>query len=229
MNYSHVFFDLDRTLWDFEKNTEETLRELYEKHFLSLYFPSFFDFHRQYKEINEKQWDLYRQGKITKDFLRANRFYLTLKAAGVDDLSLADTIGTEYINNTPEKTALYPHSHEILAALKPKYQLYILTNGFREVQHAKVERCRLSPYFTEVITSEDAGFMKPDQRFFSYVLNKLNVAPEKCIMIGDDINVDIAGAQHAGIDTIFYNHSRDTYTIKPTYEITSLDQIGSIL
>lgn len=229
MKYSHVFFDLDRTLWDFEKNTEETLRELYQKHFLSLYFPSFYDFHREYKTINESQWDLYRQGKITKDFLRANRFYLTLKTAGVDDLQLADKIGTEYISITPEKTALYPFTHEILSLLKQKYDLYVLTNGFREVQHTKINRCVLFPYFTEVITSEDAGFMKPDPRFFTYVLNKLDVAPDRCIMIGDDIEVDIKGAQQVGIDTIYFNHNLSSNTVKPTYEISSLDQIVSIL
>jgi putative hydrolase of the HAD superfamily len=229
MKYSHVFFDLDRTLWDFEKNTEETLREIYDRHFLRLYFTSFFDFHSQYKAINEKQWDLYRQGKITKDFLRANRFYLTLKEAGVDDLQLADRIGTDYIELTPGKTALYPHSHEILSLLKEKYKLYILTNGFREVQHAKVTGCKLTPYFKEVITSEDAGFMKPDIRFFSYVLNKLKVMPENCIMIGDDLKVDIMGAQNAGIDSIYFNHDSHPHSEKPTFEIRSLDQIAAVL
>lgn len=230
MRYPYLFFDLDRTLWDFEKNTEETLQEIYQSHSLNLYFSSFFDFRTIYRQINEKQWDLYRQGAITKDFLRGNRFHLTLKEAGVDNPALADEIGTEYIETTPNKTALYPHTHEILKYLSDKkYEMYILTNGFREVQHTKVERCHLTPYFRSVITSEDAGFMKPDIRFFTYVLGRLNLKASECLMIGDDLKVDILGAMNAGIDAVFFNHDTPSHKEKPTFEITSLDQLTGIL
>jgi len=229
MKYKHVFFDLDRTLWDFEKNTEATLNEIYQSFSLNLYFQSFYDFYTIYKKVNEKQWELYRQGSITKEFLSTNRFYLTLSEAGNDNKDLAREIGKKYIHDTPLKTALYPYTHEVLSNLKQKYNMYILTNGFREVQHLKVNSCNLQKYFIEVITSEDCGYMKPSNDFFNYAINKLEVNTADCIMIGDDLNVDIIGAQNSGIDTIYLNHDLLKHSETPTYEINNLKQLLSIL
>jgi putative hydrolase of the HAD superfamily len=229
MKYKNVFFDLDRTLWDFEKNTIETLKNIFDSLSLRIYFPSFHEFYITYRKINETQWELYRQGKITKEFLTTNRFYLTLKEAGADNIKLAEEIGIKYVEETPLRTALFPHTHEVLAYLKEKYDLYILTNGFRQVQDSKVERCNLTPYFKEIIASEDCGHMKPSQLFFGYVIDKLKVLPSESIMIGDDLKVDIEGAAQAGIDTIFFNSDEIKHSAHPTFEIKSLDQIKDIL
>ncbi len=229
MKYRNVFFDLDRTLWDFEKNTEETLHDLYDSLALKIYFPSFREFYTTYRRINDNQWELYRQDKISKDFLSTSRFYLTLKEAGAENFRLAGEIGTKYINDTPLKTGIFPHTHEMLEYLKDKYDLYILTNGFKDVQHSKVERSDLKQYFKEVITSEDCGHMKPSPLFFSYVIDKLKIQPSESIMIGDDIKVDIEGAANAGMDTIFFNSDEIKHTAHPTFEIKSLDQIMDIL
>jgi len=229
MKYSHIFFDLDRTIWDFDKNTIETLTDLYNLFNLRLYFNSFNDFYKVYKPINDKQWDLYRNKQISKDELRKNRFYLTFLEAGLDDEKLAEVFGYKYLEATPLKTALYDGSHEILAYLKIKYPLYILTNGFKEVQIKKIKVCNLEQYFTRVFTSEEVGVQKPNADFFNYVLNKVNVNAENCIMIGDDLKVDIIGAKSVGIDTVFYNHNKKPINDSVDYVISSLYDLKKIL
>ena len=63
MSYTHLFFDLDHTLWDFEKNSRITLVELFEeKHLDRLGVPDFDAFYTAYKEENDLLWARYRKG-----------------------------------------------------------------------------------------------------------------------------------------------------------------------
>lgn len=229
MKYKYLFFDLDRTLWDFEKNTIETLQEIYTDYSLKLYFDSFHEFHSTYRQINEQLWEKYRNKEISKDELRDERFYLTLKEKGYQDKSLSQKIGIDYINKTPNKTALFPNTHEVLTELSKKYTMYVLTNGFKEVQIKKVNNCNLTPYFKEIFTSEDAGVQKPNAQFFRFVLDTINAQVNEAIMIGDDLKVDILGAQNVNMDTIFFNTNNQNHNEKPTYEIFSLKELLEIL
>ncbi|PKP19988.1 MAG: noncanonical pyrimidine nucleotidase, YjjG family [Bacteroidetes bacterium HGW-Bacteroidetes-21] len=225
MPYKNLLFDLDRTLWDFESNTIETLRDIYDQFQLRLHFESFHHFYTTYRSINEKQWELYRNNRISKDTLRKSRFFLTLKEVGYEDNELADEIGTIYIEKTPLKTKIFPHTHESLTYLKPKYRLFILTNGFKEVQHKKLTGTHLDQYFEAVITSEDAGHQKPHLEFFTYVFDTLKIEPSESIMIGDALKVDIIGARNAGVDTVFFNPEDSVHKEIVTFEIQSLKEL----
>ena len=133
--YKHIFFDLDRTLWDFEQNMRITLEEIYEKYNLGSNFPSFNIFIETFNSHNHRLWEEYRKGDLKKEILRWKRFELTLKDFGLSSKDLAEKIGEEYVNESPKKTALIPHTIEILEYLfEKKYQLHIITNGFNEVQ-----------------------------------------------------------------------------------------------
>ena len=144
----HVFFDLDRTLWDFEANSEATLKELFEEFKLSDKLGVADNlFIREYKRINELFWEDYRKGTIQKEYLRYGRFETALKFFGYSDKEMAIGIGKLYISRSPRKTGLVDGSIEVLEYLKPKYQLHIITNGFEEVQHIKMESAGLTPYF----------------------------------------------------------------------------------
>lgn len=209
-HYKHIFFDLDMTLWDFETNAHEAYLDIFEKFRLKdLGIQSIDAFLRSYFVHNDRLWDQYRKGEIEKEFLRSRRFELTLLDFGVKDPKLAEDIGMEYITISPQKTNLFPHAIEVLRYLKQKYPLYIITNGFEEVQFTKLKNSRLEEYFSHVITSEEAGCKKPDARIFRYALQQADARPEESIMIGDDPEVDVQGALDAGMDAVYFNPKKN--------------------
>lgn len=226
--YIHLFFDLDRTLWDFETNARSAFQDIFKTHTLHYYFNDFDTFLKAYHKHNERLWTAYRQGKIKKKVLRTKRFYLTLKEFGVDSEDLAKKIGDEYIALSPNKTALFPDAIEVLEYLNTKYQLYIITNGFNEVQFLKMDKAGLSPYFRKVFTSENAGFQKPHPGIFAYCLNSVNAKKADSIMIGDDPEADILGAKNFGLDQVYFNPGKKHSEENPTYEIEHLKQLLEI-
>jgi putative hydrolase of the HAD superfamily len=230
--YKHIFFDLDHTLWDFERNAEETKRELFDKLELEKRgIPSYNSFREKYVGINSGLWALYREGKIEKDDLNFKRFYLTLCELGVDDVQLGKQMAAGFIEGISSKTYLFPYAIEILEYLSPKYPLYIITNGFEEVQFSKLRNSGMNRYFTNIITSEEAGVKKPERAIFDYALRKTGASANESLMIGDDPEVDIMGAKAAGIDQIYVNHERISHDVEAvaTYEVFSLEEIESIL
>lgn len=227
--YKHVYFDLDRTLWDFESNAEETFEEIYDKYKLDTIFPKFDSFHETYKKHNQRLWKAYRDGKLKKAILRNKRFELTLEEYGNTDPSLAKKIGDDYITLSPTKTRLFPGAQEILEYLYQKYNLYIITNGFNEVQFAKLKNCGIDNYFKSVFTSEDAGAQKPHKEIFQHALKNVNAKKSESIMIGDDLESDIQGAMNFGLDQIFFNPNGNPHALKPSYEIRQLEEIKTIL
>jgi putative hydrolase of the HAD superfamily len=227
--YKHIFFDLDRTLWDFETNTLETFRDIFEKYKLSEYFPNYIDFHEIYTEINQVLWQNYLDGKLKKEILRTLRFQMTLEKNGLNNFELAEKIGLDYITMSPLKTALFPNTIETLEYLQKKYQLHIITNGFNEVQFVKIKNCGLEPFFTSVVTSEKAGFQKPRREIFDYSLNSVHAKKKESLMIGDDYEIDITGAQNAGIDQVYFNPANLPMNKKSTYEIHDLKELQEIL
>jgi len=225
-DYKHIFFDLDHTLWDFERNAEETKREMFEN--LSLKEKGISDyetFREKYVGINQALWALYREDKVGKDELNFRRFYDTLCVLGVDDRELGEAMASGFIEGISSKTYLFPHAKELLDYLFPKYILHIITNGFEEVQYRKLKTSGMDRYFTRVITSEAAGYKKPDPEIFEYALRQTGALAAESIMIGDDLEVDIAGARQLGIDQVYVNHDRKQHNDPVTLEVFSLDEI----
>lgn len=228
--YSYLFFDLDRTLWDFESNARITLSDLFYEYELDRHFPSFDEFHMIYRTHNERLWAEYRNGRLDKKMLRSLRFKLTLNAAKLRNDELASLLDTRYIADSPTKTALMPHTLELMDYLMSKgYSMSIITNGFNEVQWIKLKACGLEKYFVDMHTSENIGFQKPDPRAFEFALQKAGCKPSQVLMIGDDFEVDIVGAKNAGIDQVYYNPTNINCQFNPTYEIKDLLDLKSIL
>lgn len=227
--YKHIFFDLDRTLWDFETNTLETFRDIFEKYKLSEYFSNYIDFHDIYTEINQVLWQNYLDGKLKKEVLRTIRFQMTLEKNGLNNFKLAEKIGLDYITMSPLKTALFPNTIETLEYLQKKYQLHIITNGFNEVQFVKIKNCGLESFFASVVTSEKAGFQKPRREIFDYALKSVHAKKKESLMVGDDYEIDIAGARNAGIDQVYFNPARLPMDKKSTYKIHDLKELQEIL
>lgn len=228
--YKHIFFDLDRTLWDFEKNSHEVLQEIFKKHQLQEKgIPSFDDFYNTYHKINHDLWNLYRVAKITKEFLNLERFFATIRTFSIQDEELAKAMGHDYVTLSPYKKVLFPGTHELLEKLNEKYSLHLITNGFAEVQTTKLKESDLEKYFDKIIISESTPWKKPRPEIFEYSLNKAKATAGESIMIGDDINADIKGAAAIGMDQIWTNFNKSESEFEPTYTVDNLLDILDIL
>jgi len=226
----HVFFDLDRTLWDFESNSEATLKELYVEFDLAQKLNiSDNEFIKEYKRINEIFWEDYRNGTIEKEYLRYGRFETALKFFGHDDRKLASEIGELYISRSPRKTGLIDGSIEILEYLKPKYQLHIITNGFEEVQHIKMESSGLSTYFKNIITSESARAKKPSRIIFQRAEELTGAVPANSIMIGDHFEADVIGAIESNWKAVFFEPDKPKTVDEGFIHIHHLTELAEIL
>jgi putative hydrolase of the HAD superfamily len=225
----HVFFDLDSTLWDFEKNALEALQEITVLHNIGRNETEQKLFIHTFMQQNDKLWELYRKDLITKEDLRFRRFSVALKSIDMNRDDLIPRLSTEYLDRTPNKQHLIPNCKEILDYLKTKYTLHIITDGFREIQHIKMKRSGIFNYFKEIITSDCVGCKKPDPRMFSHALSLTGAKPEYCIMIGDNLHADILGAKNAGWQHAFFNPKRETHQEELMYEIFSLEELRQIL
>jgi putative hydrolase of the HAD superfamily len=230
LKYKHLFFDLDHTLWDFEANAKETLSELHVLHALHERGIHDFDlFFSRYSFHNERLWDRYTKGYIKQEELRWKRVWLTLLDFKVADESLAKEMSVQFLERLPNRKNLFPYTIEILDYLTEKnYVLHLITNGFENIQHNKLKHSNLANYFKQVITSEQAGSLKPQKEIFEFALQAAKANIEDSIMIGDNIEADIKGAMSAGLDTIFVNHLKMETEIKPTYIIHHLKELEDI-
>ncbi len=228
-HYKHIFFDLDRTIWDFETNSNEKFRKIYDHYDLSSKgIPSWEEFRKRFANHNEMLWDLYRQGKIKKERLSIQRFDLTLQDFGIHDPGMASSIAHEYLTIRNEDVYLFPDAIDVLDYLYEKYVLHLITNGFEEVQVRKVNISGLDRFFKTFTTSEEAGVKKPDPGIFVYALKKANADPAESIMIGDDLEVDILGAKEIPMDQVYFNDKEKTHHEKVKYEIRELRELKEI-
>ncbi|TKC13032.1 noncanonical pyrimidine nucleotidase, YjjG family [Pedobacter polaris] len=203
--YKHIFFDLDHTIWDFDRNAQETLLELYEVYQLKALGLKSTDFIELYTENNHRLWQQYHLGEITKEKLREERFRKTFLELGIKPEHVPQQFEDDYVKISPTKTNLFAGAERVLAYLQKKYQLHIISNGFKETTLTKMNLSGLNPYFTNVIISEDVGVNKPNKRIFEHALEKAIATKEESIMIGDSLEADIRGAQDFGMKAIFFN------------------------
>ena len=228
--YKHIFFDLDRTLWDFDASALIAFGELFEKHNLRQKgIPDVETFQKAYNIHNDELWALYREGNIQKEVLRGLRFKLTLNDFGIDDEQLAEQIGEEYLDISPLRVSLFPDAAEVLEYVAGRYNTHLITNGFSEVQAIKLKSSGLGVYFRTVVTSEEAGHKKPDPRIFRYAFDKSGAAPEESLMIGDDPEVDIEGAKKVGMDQVLFDPESKYDQNGSTYYINELKELNRLL
>ena len=230
MAYSgkHIFFDLDRTLWDFDKNSEQALRLLFDECELIRHIPSFELFHKVYHNKNKALWHAYSHGKITKESLRYERFRSTLKKFQLEDELLIKRFGDGYVDLSPKQTALVPHASEVLTDLKDMgFTLHIITNGFLEVQHVKLKHAGIHHQFDVILCSEEVGVNKPHPQIFRHALSLANASAPQSLMIGDDYRADVAGALKAGMQAIWYQEKKNEKS-KFDYKINCLSEIPQL-
>ncbi len=256
MCYRDLFVDLDDTLWDIHRNGKECLEAIYVDYGYREYYPEFEGYYDVYMRNNNRLWGLYRDGVILKEELIVERFLTPVREFGITDPEYAKMLNDDFLERTTRKTGLIDGTMELLEYLKPKYRMHILSNGFTEVQHKKIDNSGLRPYFDTVILSEEAGVNKPHPGMFAYALERAGARCEKTVMIGDSWEADIVGAYRSGIDQIWLNPTGEppagavstgktnagevspedffagiTFKgdFKPTYTVNSLKEIKEIL
>jgi len=203
-NKKHIFFDLDHTLWDFDKNSSFTFKKLFNLYDININLKSFL---KVYEPINLKYWKLYREDKIDKVNLRFFRLKDTFDVLEIDiSDSIINDLSDDYIKFLPTFNYLIMGSLDILKYLHPKYKLHIITNGFQEVQRGKLKKSGISNFFDTVTNSEMVGVKKPNRKIFDHALSAANTDIKSSLMIGDNLEADILGAKSIGIDTIFFNY-----------------------
>ncbi len=201
-----IFFDLDHTLWDFDKNSELAFDKIFKENHPKVDTKSFVEI---YAPINQACWKLYQVDKISHEELRYKRLKNSFDALNyvISDEEI-NQMSIDYITFLPENNVLFDGAIEVLDYLNSKYKLHIITNGFAEVQYKKLNNSGISHYFISVTNSEMAGVKKPNPMIFEYALSKANAKKQNSIMIGDCIDADVKGALSFGIEAILFNQSK---------------------
>ncbi len=230
MKYKHLFFDLDHTIWDFDKNAEETLHELfltYQLKKLGLHSADIFI--SIYTQNNHELWAEYHNGSISKQHLRETRFKKTFTDLGLSPDLIPRNFEEDYVRICPTKTNLFPRAIETLSYLQKKYNLHLISNGFQESTEIKITTTGLGTYFKTVVISEVVGVNKPDKMIFEYALKGAKAKKIESLMIGDSLEADIRGALDFGMEAIYFNpHGKE----KPKdiiRQITHLKELMELL
>ena len=222
----HVFFDLDHTLWDFDKNSRLTFRKIFNLNKLEVNLDDFLEI---YEPINLKYWKLYREEKVTKSALRYGRLKEAFDGVrvAVND-SLINNLSEAYIDQLSTFNNLFDGTFEILDYLSSKYQLHIITNGFEEAQEKKLATSNIKHYFKTVTNSEMVGVKKPNPKIFNFALDIAKAKSSESIMIGDSLEADIEGAHKIGMDTIHFDY-KDSDINHNFKRITALKMLNNYL
>lgn len=220
-----VFFDLDHTLWDFERNSALAFGKVFDKHGVMVSLDAFLS---HYVPLNLQYWERYRREEITQSELRYGRLKdaFDLLAYDISD-EMIHTLSVAYIECLPENNHLFDGALDILSYLHAKYRLHIITNGFHEVQARKIVNSNIGHFFTTVTNSEMAGVKKPHPDIFDYALKLANVDKRHCVMIGDCIDADVRGALDFGIDAIWFNE--DTLGVSDVKHVRRLTDLKKYL
>jgi len=228
--YKHLFFDLDHTIWDFDKNAEEALHELYATYGLKdIGLHSADLFIETYTRHNHRLWAEYHVGKITKAELREARFKQTFLDLGTHPDLVPVGFEDDYVKLCPTKTNLFPDAHETLQYLQSRYALHLISNGFRESTEMKISGTNIGGYFQNVIISEVVGVNKPDRAIFQHAINLAGASIPESLMIGDSLEADVYGALNFGMDAIYFNPNGLDKPDDVPVQISSLKELTNLL
>lgn len=209
----HIVFDLDHTLWDYDRNAGLTLTNLWQTHGLAIHGGSAADFVTGYHAANTQVWHQYSSGIISKHELRATRFRLLEQELGWPAFSIPETLALAFLQECPEQPHLLAGVPAALQNLAQYYQLHLLTNGFSDSQFRKVRASGLDQWLSEVICSDHTHAPKPHKQAFQFVERKLAAQPAELLMIGDNAVADVGGAKAAGWFAWHYHYAGEPATM----------------
>jgi len=226
MKFKTLLFDVDDTLLDFQLTEKKALQALFQEEELTLTD----EIEATYKKINSQLWRDFEQGKTDKKTVTDTRFSLLF--AQLNKTVDGKKMGEQYRYHLGQGHDLLGNSKEIIERLQPDYELYIVTNGVAKTQYQRLNDSNMATFFNDIFVSEEVGYQKPMKEYFDHVFERIpNFEREKTMIIGDSLASDIQGGNLANIQTLWLNPSKQpaTQAIQPTYEISRLDDIFSIL
>ena len=234
-NYTDLFIDFDDTLYDTRGNAVIALQETFEAFQLGRWFPDPQAFYDAYWSANIDLWSRYSRGEITRDYLIVERFRWPLSVGKGLDVTeqLCLEMSDRFLDFCATKPGLVEGARELMDYLRSRgYRMHMTSNGFHEIQYKKLEACGLKDYFDTVVLSEDAGANKPSPQFFNYAFQLSRARRETTLMIGDNLQTDIMGAQSVGLDTLLFNRwNVDVADCPqpPTFIVNNLKEIVKVL
>ena len=222
----HLFFDLDHTLWDFDKNSGLTFEKIFKINNLDVELSTFLEV---YEPINLDYWKLYREEKVTKEALRYGRLKDAFNAININvEDDMINHLSVAYIDHLTTFNHLFDGTLDILNYLKDKYELHIITNGFEEAQERKMDNANIKDYFKTITNSEMVGVKKPNPKIFNFALDSAKASPTESVMIGDSLEADIEGAHSIGMETIYFDY-RNLNNSNGYNRVTTLKSIETYL
>ena len=202
-----LFFDLDHTLWDFERNSKLTFQKIFSELKINIPLEHFI---KNYRPINLSMWKKYRKNIISQKELRYVRLKKTFESLNKTiEPKIINDISKLYIDYLSSYPHLFPGTINVLNELSDRYNLHIITNGFKNIQYKKLESSGIVKFFKNVFTSEDFGYKKPHPLIFKKALEITDTSPNSAIMIGDNLEVDILGSIQQGMQAIHFNSNKD--------------------
>lgn len=227
--YRHLFFDLDHTLWDYNRNAAETLAELHLEFSLSAYgIEPFSKFLTSFLWANSQVWNAFEESNLNQYALRHKRLELVFEQFNLPFAPI-EGFNEAYYQRCCQKTHLVPGAISLLEALAPHFSLHIITNGFDDTQFDKLEKPGLAPFFKTVTTSEKAGSKKPDPAYFQFALQQAGAKKEESLVIGDGWRTDVAGALALDLPVIWFNSEGEEKSHPGVKEIRHLSELYAIL
>ena len=226
MAYKLFLFDVDDTLLDFRASERRSLTHVFAE--LGIADPKH-EIFATYRTESDRLWIQLEHGKISKDFLKGERFKQTFAKHKIDaDPHRASEL---YLHALQETVVLIDHAQEILQDLSKIGEIGIVTNGIDTVQHHRLKKSKLDQYISFVAVSESAGFAKPDVRFFEHTAKLAkNFSKDSVLVIGDRLETDILGAHNFGVDACWYNPQKSKVVgeVIPKHEISHLSEIRAL-
>ena len=227
LSYKFLLFDLDHTLLDFDTAEDIALTQFLEEQGVTD-IQSYKDY---YIPMNKGLWRDLEQGKITKPELVNTRFSRLFAHFGIEK------DGTElailYHQHIAQQGQTYAGASELLDSLTAAdYEIYGATNGITAIQTGRMAHSDIAPYFNHVFISEQMGTQKPEALFYEKIAEQIpDFDLSQALMIGDSLTADIAGANNAGLDSIWFNPKKliNTSSAQPTYTVSSYEEIKKLL
>jgi putative hydrolase of the HAD superfamily len=232
MNIRHVFFDLDKTLWNHTVNLASALSQLYQLFGDEMPGVSLKQFAETFVTINETLWQRFSQGLVTGPHLRFLRFRLCLEQLGIPSNNLARRMSRAFLDIAPRGKVLEEGAAETLERLASTRRLHLITNGFEDSQISKLKASGIYSLFTTITTSDRCGYRKPDPGIFRYALRRAQASASESAYVGDDWRIDVEPAMALGFTVVWYNPSGLPPPVEGAcsfYSISSLHELPAIL
>lgn len=200
VHYRTLLFDADETLLDFPRSERAALCEALQRSGIT---PNS-EMIEEYSRINSATWKRLERGEITKEALRIERFFEFCRYFGLQ----ADVprMAADYLASLATQSFLLEDALEVCRILTKCCDLYIITNGIADVQHGRLDRSPIRPFFKDIFISEELGAEKPNPAFFEAVASRIpNFEIADTLVVGDSLTSDMAGGIMAGLDTCWLN------------------------